>query len=112
MYWTVFVLLTFLLSGFVAGSVFEVIRYGQIKRNVITGLIFDFLIIVVNTIGIFYFTAVNTVSYFETCLKSMRFMWKYSLLSIFVGIVLAVLIGLILKIFNIRGNLLSKDKKK
>lgn len=93
--------LLFIVPGFIAVLVFELATRHRIRaccRNISTALIFDLLIFLINIAGLFIFKSINELRKLKWYFDCISFTCKYALLSIVVGILLALIAGLFIKL--------------
>ena len=102
--------LMLLAPGFVAERIFNLISRGKSKGSVIANaLVFDLLIFTINTVGLFYLYGLQLYSTLERYFDFLSFVWKYSLLSIAVGIILAIILGILARfVFSRSTNTIEK----
>jgi hypothetical protein len=86
-------------SGFIAEKIFSYISLS--KDSVITGIIFALLIFIINIIGLYFFKNILTLSDLEVHLECLSFLRNYALLSIGVGILLAIPLGYLARLLSI-----------
>lgn len=89
--------LILLVPGLIAATVYNCFNPCKVKHLISTTLIFDLLIFLINITGLYYFKGICTftqLTYYFDCLSFTR---KYALLSILIGIILAIIFGLIYK---------------
>lgn len=87
--------LLLIVPGFIAERLFKFISRCKAKSAVISALIFNFLIILINITGLFFFKNVNTIQDLLSHFIWMHFCMLYGLLSILVAIILGVIFGII-----------------
>ena len=98
--------LLFIIPGFIAGITYYTLcckhskHHKEPKDIVITSLIFDLLIFIVNITGLYYLKGIHTYDVLEWYFTCLSFTRKYALLSILVGIVLAIIACAIKRLCN------------
>lgn len=90
----VFALLLFV-PGIIAAKVYSFITNCNRDFNMLNSLAYDLIIHIINIIGLYYFRGMETVQELMTSLDCLSFSRKYALLSILIGLILAVITGLI-----------------
>lgn len=93
----IILILLLIIPGFIAERLFHLISHCKTKFGIITGLIFDLLIFIINIIGLYYFEAIYTIQDLLLHFNCLSFCRKYGLLSILVAIILGVIFGIIFK---------------
>lgn len=91
---------------FIVPGLISVLTYKLISRHkissccmyVCTAFIFDLLILIINLAGLYIFKRIHTLEKLKCYFNCLSFTSKYAILSIFVGIVLAAIIGLIYRL--------------
>jgi hypothetical protein len=86
--------------GFIATLVYEIIsrqRIGAGYRFIITSLIFDLIILIINLIGMYIFKSIFTVDALMVYFNCLSFTVKYMLIGILDAIILGVIAGLIFR---------------
>ncbi|OPZ94023.1 MAG: hypothetical protein BWY74_00890 [Firmicutes bacterium ADurb.Bin419] len=94
--------LLFISPGFIAASIYLSLSKKKAEYYLVVGIIFDFLIFTINSMGLFFFKSVYTVTQLTSCFRWISFFWKYTLLSILVAIILGVISGILSKLKYIR----------
>lgn len=84
-----------IISSFVFYNVARIRRWPDINST----LIFDLLIFIVNITGLFFFKGIHTMTMLIASFDCLSFTRRYALLSILVGIILAVIFGIIARAF-------------
>lgn len=82
--------------GFVAERVYNMISKCD-KNPFITAFIFDLAIFVIMITGLYYFKGILTVTELLVYFDCLSFVRKYALLATWIGIVLAIIWGFIMK---------------
>jgi hypothetical protein len=96
-------LLLFIIPGFIAAFIFEFLCGSRVLtcyRSAFTALIFDLLIVIVNFLGLIFFKHICDIRDLTCDFNCMKFASKYGLLSILVGIVLAIIFGVICRLYH------------
>jgi hypothetical protein len=99
-----------LTPGFVAERIFSLISRGKSKGSVIANaIVFNLIIFTINTVGLFYLYGLQLYSTLQENFNYLSFVWKYSLLSIAVGIILAIISGILARfVFSRNTNTIEK----
>lgn len=105
--------LIFLVPGIIATFLFQAISRRKIEIGKFTwiALIFDLLILIINLIGLYFFKDIYTRAKLIIYFGCNSFTFKYAILSIIVGIVLAIILGLIFKHKHCHGSGSSSSSK-
>jgi|LSQX01.1.fsa_nt_gb hypothetical protein len=103
-------LLLLVVPGFIAEKIFSFICFCNNSNKLITALIFDLIIFIINITGLYYLKGLHTFEALEPYFNCLSFTRKYALLSILVGIILAVISGIICRIFICNTNRSSASK--
>ncbi len=87
-------------SGFIAERIFSVLSRCKDVKSISTGMSFSLLIFITNTIGMYLLKDVSSLSKLIANFNLVVFTTKYALLSIFVGMVLAVIGGIAARVLH------------
>ncbi len=93
--------LIMLVPGLIAAKVYGKIGCVEGEPRIITALIFDLFIFLINITGLYFFKGIYTMTALITSLNCLSFTRRYGILSIFVGIFLAIISGTIYRVFHI-----------
>jgi len=93
----IILILLLIVPGFIAERLFHLISRCKTKFGIVTALIFDLFIFIINIIGLYYFEAIRTVQDLLFHFNCLSFCRKYGLLSILVAIILGVIFGIIFR---------------
>jgi hypothetical protein len=80
-------------------------------RYVSAALIFDVLILVINSAGLYYFKSICTFEKLLCRFDSLLFTCKYAVLSLIVAIVLGVIAGMICRLYLTKKHCTCKKGK-
>jgi hypothetical protein len=105
--------LLLIVPGFISALVYKLLSGRRITDCciVISGLIFDLLILIINLAGLYIFKAICTFEELKCYFNCLSFTAKYGILSIIVGIVLAIIAALIFRVCFWKKHCGCKDKK-
>lgn len=92
--------LVLIVPGLIAAKVYESILHHKEKDTIANTLIFSLLIFLINIIGLYCIKDIYTLTALISSLDCLSFLRHYILLSIIIGILLALLFGLIKKCFK------------
>lgn len=108
----VFIIFTLILigSGFIAERVFSFVSRRE-GNGLINGLAFSLLIFFTNMVGMHIFKDLSTYEKLQKFLGNVVYSSKYMLLSILVGIVLAIILGLLRRLFFWRNPFRMPENK-
>jgi dipeptide/tripeptide permease len=90
---TTFILIT-LGSGAFADRIYHLVSRCRERSRVGTTLIFSLLIYLINIIGLWFCTIYHTQAALLAAFNCLQFTRKYILLSLFVGLIIAIIAGL------------------
>jgi hypothetical protein len=96
--------LIFIVPGIIAAVVYGLIACLNDEPRIATSLIFDLLIFIINITGLYYCEDILTLDELMVQFNCLSFTRKYALLSILVGIILAVIFGLIRRLLPANDN--------
>ena len=95
--------LIIIIPGFIAGFVYDLVSKRKVTPCcsnifVIISLIFDLIILIINLAGLYIFKGICEFTQLKCYFNCLSFTSKYALLSIAVGIVLAICAGIITRL--------------
>ncbi len=90
-----------LVPGLIAAKVYGKVGCVDGEPRIVTALIFDLFIFLINITGLYFFKGIYTMTALITSLDCLSFTRRYGILSIFVGILLAIISGTIYRVFHI-----------
>lgn len=91
-------LLISIVPGFLASLILKgMCHFHHMRADI--AFIFDLFIFIINLGGLYIIKNVTTVNSLITSVNSVRFAVKYGILSMIVGIVLAIITGIVFKLF-------------
>lgn len=93
--------LILLVPGIIAAKVYAKVGCIQREPRISTVLIFDLLIFLINITGLYFFKCICTMSALLCSFDCLSFTRRYAILSILIGILLAIIGGAIHKAFHI-----------
>ncbi|GAA4652907.1 hypothetical protein GCM10023142_00450 [Anaerocolumna aminovalerica] len=93
--------LIMLVPGLIAAKVYGKIGCVDGEPRITTALIFDLFIFLINITGLYFFKGIYTMTALLTSFNCLSFTRRYGLLSIFIGILLAIMSGTLYRIFHI-----------
>lgn len=82
-------------SGFIAERVFSLISYRNERNGIVTGLAFALLIFITNTLGMYFVKGLVSFAKLQRFMDTVVYTSKYTFLSILVGIILAIIAGIV-----------------
>lgn len=95
------VLLIVIGSGAIAATIFGIVANLREEPKLSTSLAFSFILFVIMQIGLFFFRDFNAITTLSVAFNSVIFTIKYALLSTLIGIILAIIFGLIRRILKL-----------
>lgn len=93
--------LILIVPGIISTCIYSFIARLGHEPRMNTSLIFSALIFIINITGLYLFTSIRTMSLLLLAIDGLRFSIKYFILSNAVGSVLAIILGLMRKIYCI-----------
>lgn len=93
--------LVLIVPGIIATVFYNNITRNRTSPGINSTLIFDLLIFITNITGLFYIKGIHTMTMLLTEFECLSFTRNYILLSILVGIIYAIIIGVISRALNI-----------
>jgi len=91
--------LILIVPGIISATFFGFIAHSRQEPRIATTLIFNFWIFIIMITGLYFFRDVFTITSLIACFNYVSFTVKYALLSVLIGIFLAITPGLIYRIF-------------
>jgi hypothetical protein len=105
--------LLLIVPGFISALVYKLISGHRITNScimIISGLIFNLLILIINLAGLYIFKAICTFEELKCYFNCLSFTARYGILSIIVGIVLAIIAAIIFRLCVWKKHCGCKDK--
>ena len=97
--------LLFIIPGYISALVYKLISRHKVSNccvYIYTAFIFDLLILIINLAGLYIFKGICTLEKLIWYFNCLSFTTKYAILSIIVGIIIAVIIGLIHRLWFLK----------
>lgn len=87
--------LILLVPGLIAAKVYGMIGCVRGEPRITTALVFDLFIFLINITGLYFFKGIYTMSALLVSFDCLSFTRRYGLLSIFIGILLGIISGIL-----------------
>ena len=92
--------LIMIVPGIIAAKVYGRIGCVEGEPRITTSLIFDLFIFLINITGLYFFKGIYTITALLASFDCLSFTRRYGILSIIIGIILAIIAGILYRIFN------------
>lgn len=90
--------LILIVPGIIAARAFGFIGRIREEPRMYTALMFDLLIFIINIAGLYFFKGIYTMTSLLASFDCLSFTRRYALISIGVGLILAVILGMVARI--------------